>query len=87
MSGAEIQTLTLNRERRRILAATGRGRVMRGDTGVGIYLHGGGSKGFSGRCDGAVQQLLEAGWVRLGADGSTYELTEDGRAVLDGGAR
>jgi hypothetical protein len=79
-------TLAPNRERRRILAAAGRGRVTRGDTGAGIYLRGGGSRGYSGRCDGAVQQLLEAGWVRLGDDGGTYELTDAGRAVLDGGA-
>jgi hypothetical protein len=74
--------LTLNRERRRILAAAGRGRVTRGATGVGIYLRGSGTGGTSGRCDGAVKQLLDAGWVRLGADGSTYEPTDTGRQML-----
>lgn len=79
--------LHLNRERRRILSAAARGRVTRGETGIGIYLRGSGDTGMSGRCDGAVKQLVAAGWLRLGDDGGTYEPTDTGRALLDGGTR
>lgn len=77
-------TPTLNRERRKILEAAGRGRVTRGATGVGIYLRGSGNTGSSGRCDGAVKKLIEAGWLRLGADGSTYEPTDTGWQLIGG---
>jgi hypothetical protein len=39
---------------------------------------------FSRRCDSAIREQEAVGWVRLGADGGTYEPTEAGRAVLDG---
>jgi hypothetical protein len=35
------------------------------------------------RCDVAVRELQAAGWVRMGTAG-TYELTGEGRDVLDG---
>ena len=79
--------LHLNRDRRKILAAAARGRVTLGETGIGIYLRGSGEAGLSGRCDGAVRQMEAAGWLRLGDDGGTYEPTETGRALLDGGDR
>jgi hypothetical protein len=44
-------------------------------------------KGGHHRVDGSVREMRRAGWVRLGDDGGTYQLTDVGRAVLDGGAR
>lgn len=41
-------------------------------------------KGGHHRVDGSVREMRRAGWVRLGDDGGTYELTGAGRAVLDG---
>jgi hypothetical protein len=75
--------LTLNRARRDLLAAIDRGRV---NVANGIILrHTRGA--MNQRCDRDVRAFEEAGWVVLGADGGTYELTDAGRAEIAGGAR
>lgn len=40
--------------------------------------------GFNRRCESAIREAVAAGWAVLGGDGATYELTDAGRAVLDG---
>lgn len=76
------QPLTLTRARRDLLTAVGRGRV---NIANGIILrHTRGS--MNQRCDRDIRAFEEAGWVVLGADGGTYELTDAGRAAA-GGAR
>ncbi len=39
--------------------------------------------GYNQRCDAKTREVEAAGWVRLGT-GGVYELTDDGRTVLDG---
>jgi hypothetical protein len=73
--------LNLNRTRRELLDAISRGRVHRTFKGTIIRQMGG---SFNRRCETGVREFEAAGWVRLGDDQSTYELTEDGRAALDG---
>lgn len=73
--------LNLNRTRRELLDAIHRGRVHRTFKGTVIRQMGG---SFNRRCDVAVREFEAAGWVKLGADASTYELTDAGQAALDG---
>jgi hypothetical protein len=67
----------LNRSRRDLMRAVDAGRV--GRTVEGKIMRRGAS---TGRCDGAVRELEDAGWVRLGPDRGTYELTGEGITVL-----
>jgi hypothetical protein len=53
-----------------------------GSSGTGIYRKGAGFIGIGARVDGEVRKLEAAGWARIGRDGGTYELTEQGRAAL-----
>lgn len=71
-----------NRDRRTLMAAVDRGQVTRSAGGVILYRtrH----AGFNHRVDNRVRELMRAGWVRLGRDGGTYQLTDAGRAALDG---
>lgn len=66
--------------RRKLLSAVGRGHIVIAN-GVTLWRIDG---GWNKRCESAIREQLAAGWVVLGADGCTYELTETGRAVLDG---
>jgi len=66
--------------RRKLLTAVAAKRVVVAN-GVTVWRK---DRSFHHRCDSAIREQLAAGWVVLGADGCTYELTEAGRAVLDG---
>lgn len=35
------------------------------------------------RCDRGVGDMRQAGWVKVGPDGSTYEVTDEGRALME----
>jgi hypothetical protein len=64
-----------------LLGAIDRGKVKLSHSGVILrYTNGHANR----RADASTRELEQAGWVRLGPDGGTYELTGDGRAVLDG---
>jgi hypothetical protein len=65
--------------RRKLLRAVEHHRVVAAN-GVVLWHTDG---GYSHRCDAKIRELEAAGWVLLGV-GGVYELTDDGRAVLDG---
>ena len=66
------------------LGAVKRRRIVKTGSGATMWRL---DAGYSRRCESAAREAAAAGWVALGADGCTYELTEVGRAVLDGGYR
>lgn len=70
---------------RRVIAANATIRRVVGD--LTPTRPGSGVSTINRRCDAAIREMEHAGWVRLGADGTYYELTPDGAAVLAGGAR
>ena len=63
-----------------LLRAVDNGRVKLSHSGAIIRA----SSYANRRADASTRELMQAGWVQLGPDGGTYELTGDGRAVLDG---
>lgn len=73
--------LYLNRARRDLLAAIGRGRVTLNEAGhpfLRVF------RGYNHRCDKDVNLFLDAGLIVLGPDASTYRLTAAGEAARDG---
>lgn len=67
--------------RRNLLTAVHRQRVTRSPAGVVMRR---GDHGFKTRAEAAVREVEAAGWVQLGDDGGTYELTDAGRAAMGG---
>jgi hypothetical protein len=67
--------------RRKLLTAVQGGRIRRTQKGNVIHADG----ALNRRADAAIREVEAAGWVRLGPDGGTYELTDDGRNVIGGG--
>ena len=72
------------RTRLDLLRAVAHGRVYLSTSGH-VMRRGEGPM-INRRCDAAIREQEKAGWVRLGADAGTYEPTDQGRALLDGGA-
>ena len=66
--------------RRKLLAAVAHGRIVISQSFILWRV----DHGYNRRCESAVREQVVAGWIRLGPDGCTYELTDTGRAVLDG---
>jgi hypothetical protein len=74
------------RDRRGLLVAIDKGQVYWSLSGLLTWRAPG--RGQNQRVGRRVRELVDAGWVReLGDDRPAYELTDTGRAVLDGGAR
>jgi hypothetical protein len=78
-----VSDLYPTKTRRDLLGAVDRGQVYLTEKGQIMRR---GDDYFPRTCTAAMRELVPAGWVRLGP-GSVYELTDTGRAVLDGGAR
>jgi len=72
--------LMLNRDRRELLDLMRRGRIVQ--TSGRIFRVTGTGNGKV-RCDTQVRLLVDAGWARLAANGSTYELTEEGLEKME----
>lgn len=77
-------SLVLNRARQALLDAVSRGRVYRSLKHCDMRMERG---RMNQRVDRALRELREAGWVELGADGRTYQLTSAGGVVLEGWSR
>jgi hypothetical protein len=77
-----VTELVLNRTRRNVLAAVSHGRVTLNDAGHPFLRI---RNGYSHRCDKDINLFLAAGWIVLGDDQATYQLTDAGQAVMDGG--
>lgn len=75
----------INRSRANLLGATDRGHVYRSYGGCDLRQV---RRGQNQRVDRRLRELREAGWVELGPDGRTYQLTDAGRgALLEAGER
>jgi hypothetical protein len=72
--------VSLTFTRNRLLEAVGRGRVQLAGGAVLLRSRGGANR----RCDKDIRWLVDAGLVRMGPDGGTYEPTESGWDALGG---
>jgi hypothetical protein len=78
-----VSDLYLTKTRLDLLRAIAGGRVTMRQSGAIVRSF---RVGPHRRADAATRELARAGWARLGPDGGTYEPTDVGRALLDGGA-
>lgn len=66
------------RNRVKLLVAAAHGRIVIAND-ITMWRSDG---GWNRRCDAMAREAEAAGWLALGADGCTYELTETGRALV-----